>query len=84
MASSSTSSPTAASASNKRVTTRCTGSLSIIEDFTENKQTKKESKENAFRLDLDLDEEKEIYRNRGRGDGREGGRGRRLQRLENG
>ena len=82
MASSSTSLSTAASASNKRVTTRCTGSLSIIEDFTENK----ESKENAFRLDLDLDldERKEIYRNRGRGDGREGGRGRRLQRLGNG
>ena len=80
MASSSTSFSTAASASNKRVTTRCTGSLSIIEDFTE----KKESKENAFRLDLDLDERKEIYRNRGRGDGREGGRGRRLQLLGNG
>ena len=35
-------------------------------------------------LDLDLDERKDIYKNRGQGDGREGGRGRRLQCLGNG
>ena len=35
-------------------------------------------------LDLDLDERKDIYKNRGQGDGREGGQGCRLQCLGNG